>query len=171
MIPVDGSFPNLLEWPSLLALEAGGEQARGCCQSRAQCCGTLAGSPPSLPRTSSCSWGWHPKHAVCLMKTAKKPLNLGGFQREFGSNRESFMSSQFGALNYLEVWGRRDRGLRERNSFLEAEKQHHDQSLLKFKEFCFNTRKYCFNQYPCQKKKKKSSIKPSFRVGPINLFR
>lgn len=45
MIPVDGSFPNLLEWPSLLALEAGGEQARGCCQSRAQCCGTLAGFP------------------------------------------------------------------------------------------------------------------------------
>lgn len=29
MIPVDGSFPNLLEWPSLLALEAGGEQAKG----------------------------------------------------------------------------------------------------------------------------------------------
>lgn len=47
MIPVDGSFPNLLEWPGLLALEAGEEQARGCCQSRAQCCGTLAGSPLS----------------------------------------------------------------------------------------------------------------------------
>lgn len=46
MIPVGGSFPNLLEWPSLLALEAGEGQARGCCQSSVQCCGTLAGSPP-----------------------------------------------------------------------------------------------------------------------------
>lgn len=46
MIPVDGSFPNLLEWPSLLALETGGEQAGGCCQSRAQGHGTFAGSPP-----------------------------------------------------------------------------------------------------------------------------
>lgn len=46
MIPVGGSFPNLLEWPSLLALEAGEGQARGCRRSSAWCCGTLAGSLP-----------------------------------------------------------------------------------------------------------------------------
>lgn len=48
MVPVGGSLPNPLAWPSLLALEAGEGQARGGCQSKAQCRGTLAASPPGL---------------------------------------------------------------------------------------------------------------------------
>lgn len=46
MIPVDGSFPNL-EWPSLLALEAGGEQARAAVSQELSVVAHLPASPTS----------------------------------------------------------------------------------------------------------------------------
>ena len=50
--------------------EAGGGQARGGCQSRAQCRGTLAGSPPGLAPAREADT------RSMLTTTAKKTLNL-----------------------------------------------------------------------------------------------